>query len=227
MGEYDFPALYREVRERFGGRVAGLDDTAARTPVGACPGWDVRAVLSHVTGVVADIQDGRLEGAGSDEWTTAQVAGRRDRSLAEIVAEWDARAPALEEQLGAWPPDLAGQIVSDVTTHELDVRGALGDTGARDTECVRYAFERYAGRLGTRIAEAGLPALRLVTDGDDVVAGAGEPAATVRAPRYELARAMAGRRSVAQVRAYAWEGDPEPYLAVFSGYGHRVDDLAE
>lgn len=227
MSEYDFPALYREGRERLGGHAAGLDEAAATTPVGACPGWDVRAVLSHVAGVTADIQDGRLDGAGSDEWTAAQVDARRDRSPAQIVAEWNERAPALEEQLASWPEDLAGQLVSDITTHELDVRGALGDRGARDTVALRYTFERYAGRLGARIDEAGLPPLALVADGGRVVAGAGEPAASVRASRYELVRALAGRRSAAQIRGYAWDGDCEPYLAVFSGYGTRSEDLVE
>jgi len=227
MSEYDFPALYREARVRLGERVCTLDDAGAATPVGACPGWDVRAVLSHLAGVTADIQDGRLEGAGSDEWTAAQVAARRDRSPAVIVAEWNERAPALEAQLASWPPDLAGQLVSDVTTHELDVRGALGDAGARAGEGLRYTFERYAGRLGTRVTEAGLPALALVTDEAMFVAGEGDRAATVRASRFELTRAMAGRRSAAQIRAYGWDGDCEPYLAVFSGYGTRTEDLVE
>jgi uncharacterized protein (TIGR03083 family) len=227
MGEYDFPALYREARERLGDHLADLDEAAAGTPVGACPGWDVRAVLSHLAGVPADIQDGRLEGAGSDEWTAAQVEARRDRPLAAIVGEWNDRAPALEEQLAAWPPDLAGQLVGDVTTHELDVRGALGDTGSRDTEGLRYSFERYSGRLATRVTEAGLPALRLVTGDESVVAGEGDAGATVRASRFELTRALAGRRSADQIRAYDWDGDCEPYLAVFSGYGTRAEDLVE
>jgi uncharacterized protein (TIGR03083 family) len=227
MGDYDFAALYREGRLRLGGRVVELDVAAADTPVGACPGWDVRAVLSHLAGVTADIQDGRLDGAGSDEWTATQVDARRDRSLAVIVAEWNERAPALEEQLASWPPDLAGQLVGDVTTHELDVRGALGDTGARDTEGLHYAFERYSGRLATRVTEAGLPAIALVTGEERVVAGAGEPGATVQASRFELTRALAGRRSAAQIRAYDWAGDCEPYLGVFSGYGTRTEALLE
>jgi uncharacterized protein (TIGR03083 family) len=227
VSDYDFPALYREARLRLGGWVGDLDEGGARTPVGACPGWDVRAVLSHLAGVTADIQDGRLEGAGSDEWTAAQVDARRDRSPAAIVAEWNERAPALEEQLASWPPDLAGQLVSDVTTHELDVRGALGDSAARDTEGLRYTFERYAGRLGTRVGEAGLPTLALVTADETVVAGEGEAAATVRASRFELTRALAGRRSAAQIRAYGWDGDCDAYLAVFSGYGTRSQDLVE
>jgi uncharacterized protein (TIGR03083 family) len=227
VSEYDFPALYREGRERLGARAEGLDDAAARTPVGACPGWDVRAVLAHLAGVTADIQDGRLEGAGSDEWTAAQVDARRDRSPADIVAEWNQRAPALEEQLAAWPADLAGQLVSDVTTHELDVRGALGDGGTPDTEALRYTFERYTGRLGGRVTEAGLPPLGIEAGTVRVVAGDGEPVSTVRASRYELVRALAGRRSAAQIRAYDWDGDCEPYLGVFSGYGTRTEDLVE
>jgi uncharacterized protein (TIGR03083 family) len=214
----DFPALYRETRERLGARVAGLDE---------CPGWDVRAVLSHLTGIVADLQDGRLDGVGTDEWTAAQVSARRDLPMAVIVDEWNEKAPALEDQLATWPEDVAGQLVSDATSHELDVRGALGDHDARDTEGIRYTFERYAGRLGTRVTEAGLPAVRIVGGDQTVVAGDGDAEVTVRGPAFELVRALAGRRSAAQIRALDWDGDCGPYLPVFSGYGAREADLVE
>jgi uncharacterized protein (TIGR03083 family) len=223
----DFPGLYRETRERLGARVAGLDDAAARTPVDACPGWDVRAVVSHLTGIVADLQAGRLDGVGTDEWTAAQVSARSDLPMATIVAEWNEKAPALEQQLATWPEDVAGQLLSDATSHELDVRGALGDRDARDTECIRYTFERYAGRLGTRVTEAGLPAVCVVAGEQTVVAGEGDAEVTVRGPTFELVRALAGRRSAAQIRALDWDGDCSPYLAVFSGYGARDTDLVE
>jgi uncharacterized protein (TIGR03083 family) len=226
----DFAALYQETRERLSARVARLDDASAATPVDACPGWDVKGVVSHLVGIVSDLQSGNLEGVGSDAWTGAQVDARRDASLADIVAEWNDKAPALEEQLATWPPDVAGQLVSDVTSHELDVLGALGIRDGRDSDAVRYTCARYAGGLGTRVTEAGLAPLVVIADGETVLPGGdaeAEPAATVRASSFELARAASGRRSADQIRAFDWDGDPEPYLAVFSGYGARATDLVE
>ncbi len=223
----DFAALYQETRERLGARVARLDDAAAATPVDACPGWDVKGVVSHLVGIVSDLQSGNLEGVGSDAWTGAQVEARRDASLAQIVAEWNEKAPALEEQLATWPPEVAGQLVSDVTSHELDVLGALGIADGRDSEGVRYTCARYAGGLGTRVAEAGLPPLVVIAGDETVLEAEAEPAAKVRASYFELARAASGRRSADQIRAFDWDGDPEPYLAVFSGYGSRATDLIE
>jgi hypothetical protein len=50
------------------------------------------------------------------------------------------------------------------------------------------------------------------------VEGFGSPAVAVAADPFELFRALSGRRSLAQVRALAWDGNPEPYLAVLSPY---------
>jgi hypothetical protein len=39
------------------------------------------------------------------------------------------------------------------------------------------------------------------------VAGSGDVTATVGAPRFEIFRAMTGRRSAEQITAFTWEGD--------------------
>ena len=45
------------------------------------------------------------------------------------------------------------------------------------------------------------------------------PAATVIAEPYELARFICFRRTADQVRRYRWDGDPEPYVALFTDDG--------
>ena len=89
------------------------------------------------------------------------------------------------------------------------------------------AFSSYAGGLHLRLAGSGLPALRIAYGAKERVLGDGEPAATVAAERFELYRAMGGRRSRAQILAYDWSGDPEPYLPLIPAYGERADDLEE
>ena len=38
-------------------------------------------------------------------------------------------------------------------------------------------------------------------------------------PRWELFRTLFGRRSAGQVLAYAWAGDPSPYLPLLNVFG--------
>jgi uncharacterized protein (TIGR03083 family) len=220
-------AVYRETRERLSAFVLDLGDEGSRVAVPACPGWSVQDSVSHLVGIVADLQDGRLDGVGTDEWTQAQVTSRRDATIADVVDEWTRRAPTFEADLAGWPPAVAAQLAADAAMHELDVRAAVGDRDARGTEGVAVAFDYYAAKVADRIAEAGLPALAVDHGEGTVSLGAGDPGATVRASRFEVLRAMGGRRSADQVLAYEWEGDAAPYLGVISSYGARETALVE
>ena len=224
----DAAVVYRETRQRLSAFVDGeIDEEWAQSAVPACPGWTVQDVISHMVGIVADIQDGRMDGVGSDEWTRHQVMTRRGLPIAEVVAEWARRAPAFEEQVAGWPPGVAAQVVADAAMHELDVRNALGDRSARDTDGVVVAFDYYGHKLADRITEAGLGALVIECDADTVTLGNGDRGATLRAARFEALRAMGGRRSAAQIGGYAWDGDASPYVALMSSYGSREEPLVE
>ena len=218
---------YRETRERLSDFVLGLDDAATRAGVPACPGWSVQDVVSHLVGIVADLQDGRLEGVGTDEWTMAQVTSRRAGTIADVVEEWTRRAPELEAQVAGWPPAVASQLAADAAMHELDVRSAVGDRGARDTDGVAVAFDYYGRKLADRITEAGLPALTVDLGTGTVTFGDGAAGATLHAPRFEVLRAMGGRRSASQLLDYSWDGDAAPYVALMSSHGCREEPLVE
>jgi hypothetical protein len=118
-------------------------------------------------------------------------------------------------------------LVTDVASHAQDVRGALRTPGDRDSLGVSVAFTSYAGGLHLRLAGSGIPALRIAYGAKERVLGDGEPVTTVTAERWELYRAMGGRRSRRQILAYDWKGDPEPYLPLIPAYGERTDDLEE
>ncbi|HEV7886739.1 MAG TPA: maleylpyruvate isomerase family mycothiol-dependent enzyme, partial [Acidimicrobiales bacterium] len=126
----ELAGIYAETRVRIGALARELTPEQAATPVPATPAWTVQDVLAHLTGVCVDITEGRIEGAATPPWTAAQVEARRGRSLAEVVAEWDERGPALEAIItnagGA-----VSAVVADVVTHEQDIRAALGRPGAR------------------------------------------------------------------------------------------------
>ena len=118
-------------------------------------------------------------------------------------------------------------LTTDIAIHQQDIYGALGVVKDREAAPIKIGFSVYSTGVDLRIrGSAGKP-LRLVTEYKEVVAGDGEPAATVRAPRFELFRALSGRRSPDQVRSYEWEGDPEPFLEFFYPYGVREEALIE
>jgi hypothetical protein len=118
-------------------------------------------------------------------------------------------------------------LLTDLAVHQQDIYGAMGVVKDRDAAAIGIGFASYVGGVGLRIGAAGGPSLRFVTEHKERVAGDGEPAATVRAPRFELFRALSGRRSPDQVRAYDWDGDPEPFLELFYPYGLREAALVE
>lgn len=202
----DHAAAYRGVRERVVGLTAGLDDQAAHRIAPATPEWSITDVLAHMVGVAADVIAGDIDGAGTDPWTAKQVAARGDRSIADLLAEWDEVGPGLEAAMPAIPAWATGQIVGDAVTHEHDLRGALDRAGARDTDALDIGFGWAAGLIGGMRDGQGKGALRLRTEHGSHIAGTGEVAATVTADRFELFRAMSGRRSSEQIAAFEWEG---------------------
>lgn len=212
-------ALYAATRARIAAaaREATADELDVLTP--GCPAWTVRDVLAHVTGVAVDVANGNAAGAGTDGWTARQVADRRGRSVDELLSEWEEAAPAVETFLDQFP-DATRRLVIDVATHEQDMRGALRRPGGTDSGAFDFALQQYVYALDRRLRADGVAALAVRAGNQEWTIGEGEPGAALRAPNpLALFRALAGRRSVSQVRAYAWEGDPEPYLARLSPFG--------
>ena len=187
-------------------RSAGPDELARQVP--ACPDWSVRDLLAHAVGVAADVAAGRIEGAGSDAWTAAQVAARADADRDALLDEWAATAPALREALVSVPAMQAAQVVFDVTTHEHDLRGALGVPGERDSDGVEIGWVWATTVLGQLRDGYGEGALVLTTEHGDTVCGSSPATSGVAADRFEVWRAMTGRRSAGQVASWAWTGEP-------------------
>ena len=140
----DLPRLYRDTRERLTALVAGLDDAALTTPVPTCPGWLVADVVAHLAAVVEDALASRLTGPPSEEQTAEQVARYKGRPMTQTLAGWTAGAPQFEEIISAFN---VPQAVIDVASHEQDIRGALGQPGARDTDAVRRMGRRSRDQL--------------------------------------------------------------------------------
>ena len=217
---------YLEAHARIVDLVGDLDDATAARTVPGTPEWTVHDLLAHLAAIPSDIAAGRLAGIPDPEQTQAQVDARRDRTVPELLAEWKSGLDPIIEgtRAGLVPAPLA----VDAITHEQDLRGAVGAPALADAEAVTFAATGFSLGLGRRLAGAGLPPLRLYDpdSGFDVVAGKGEPGASVAAAAFELFRAMAGRRSRDQVAAFDWTGDSASYLDSFCVFGPlREQDL--
>jgi uncharacterized protein (TIGR03083 family) len=207
--------------------VASLDADALTTVVPACPAWTVHDVVAHLAGVVSDFQAGRMEGAATEVWTGRQVDERRATSTDDVLREWTDAAPAFEVVVTGTPG--LRNVVMDVLTHEWDLRGALGRPGDRDDEDIDALVQQLMARLGGALERAGTPALRIRAGTDEWLLGpdASEPATTLTTTHYELLRIAFGRRSLAQLHALDWDGEPEPYLAALTIFPPSTTDLVE
>ncbi|MEY2424188.1 MAG: hypothetical protein QOI95_4255 [Acidimicrobiaceae bacterium] len=217
---------YARCRSRIADLTAGLDEQRAALTVPACPNWSVHDVVAHVVGVVDDALAGRLDGVATDPWTAAQVDARRTLPIDDMLREWDTQAPAFEELLDAIG-DPGRQAVADVVTHEHDLRGALDDPGARDSDGVHIGLGFLAPHFVSSAAARGITVRVCTTAGFDC--GDQSAAVVLTGEPFGLLRAMTGRRSVDQLRDMDWKGEDEAVLSAFT-FGpfcpaqHRIDE---
>jgi uncharacterized protein (TIGR03083 family) len=222
----DVGAAYRGVRMRVSELVTGADAAALGRVAPATPDWTVHDVLAHLVGVSTDIVSGNLDGVGTDPWAAAQVERSRDRSCEQLVAEWDEHGPVVEE-MAAQFGRAAGQLLSDATTHEHDVRGALDAAGARDGDAVTLSFAFVALTLSEELDASGAGALVVEHSGRREVLGTGAPVASLRIDDFEFVRALTGRRNLEQIAAYDWDGAFPPERLVLARFTARPDPLVE
>lgn len=217
----DYLSAYAAIHERIADIIS--DDICHR-PVPACPGWRIHDVVAHLSGLCEDWVDHRLDGYATEGWTAAQVARHKDRSCAQILAQWADSLSSfshVHEPLFGSPP--ARWAFGDAVVHEADIRGAL-DRGRAPDAAVTLALDGMMTRWHREVLHrAGMPALHVQSDEHDWWLG--EPddphAVVVEVPQYEVFRALTGRRSEGQVRAWIWSSDPEPYIAAGLPYPFR------
>jgi uncharacterized protein (TIGR03083 family) len=203
---------YTELRRRVSAFVRAAGPAALEQPAPATPEWRARDVLAHMVGVCDDVTNGRLDGVASDPWTEKQVQARQACTVEDMLEEWERVGPEFEAGLAAIPSIMSGQALFDALTHEHDLRHALGVPGARDVGAVDQCFDwMVASRT-----RAGTTALRFDCGEVVVVAGNGEPVATVAADRFELLRASTGRRSASEVERYRWDANADPELVLMA-----------
>ncbi len=194
--EADAGAHYRVGRMRLSELLAELPDDTWATPVPACPGWDVHAVVAHLVANIEDGMAGRLTGPPDDTQTAAQVARHAADRPDALLERWTDMAPLFEDFVSAgaiWPATL------DVLTHEHDIRAAIGAPVDRTDPLVRLAAELLVERRQ-------LPQTVVFDVGDArlTTLPADGPSYEVMTSAFEVCRLCLGRRSAAQVVAMDW-----------------------
>lgn len=236
----DAGAAYQLIAERIDALVrgrAGIADLA----VPACPGWTIRQVVAHLAGVAQDVVALNLEKKGTSPWADAQVARLGGHGIDDLLDLWRQLLDEVRVNLAFASAAGVCQLVFDTLTHEHDIRGALGEPGSRGGDLAFTAALGFVTTMGDEfIRQAQLPALRLSTPTVGAVQ-LGDPHTArghiaLSVSDFEALRCFGGRRSVGQLLALPWDGDPTNLMPVFTevlpaftngGLRPPADDLVE
>ena len=105
----------------------------------------------------------------TDPWTQAQVDARHDTPIADVLDEWTRCGELVEMAIPDLEPMRRVMLLTDVVTHEHDLRGAVGQPGARDSSAIAFSFVGVSRAIGMQRAAVGAGALRVVHDDGEVV----------------------------------------------------------
>lgn len=220
----DYVAVYRAAHERIAALVRAATEEQRARIVPACPEWTVSDTVAHLAANATDAVAGRLTSPPNEEQTAAQVTKRRGRPVEDVLKEWDSAAEPVERIIAATTPRMLVAWVNDILTHEADIRGAL-QAGRPPDPAWCGALDLSWPFLPKRLGH--LRELTIRTEDRCVTVGSGEPRTTLEVQSYEFWRSVLGRRSMAQMAAWNWTGDPEPYLRAIPVFAPPEVDLAE
>lgn len=225
----DHAEEYAAARGRVRTLLADADEATAATIVPACPDWTVHDLCAHLVGVPAALVARDNPPPGDNQpWVDRHVAERADRSLGQLLDEWDEVGPPFEGLMRKLPHAFGG-LVYDAVAHEHDLRGALGRPGDRDGAGVLASLDLVVAIVARDLATNGPSpgTLRLHAGGREWVVGEGEPTLSLTTTSFELMRLLGSRRSRDQILAAPWDGDVGPFLPVLAHMPLPRRDIVE
>ena len=178
---------YTELRTRVADLLRSITSEQALTVVPHCPQWTVKDCLAHMISVPEDVMSGQMDGVATDAWTDRQVQRHKQDSVDDLLAVWETNAPIFEKILPNIPQPILSQFMFDQTTHEHDIRAALGKPGARESMAIAVA----EGFLRDSLFKNSDPAIASIANHE------------VRG--FEFLRSLSGRRSKAQISQNGFE----------------------
>ncbi|MGY4708753.1 maleylpyruvate isomerase family mycothiol-dependent enzyme [Mycolicibacterium sp. CBM1] len=221
--DHGLDVIYRDTRARVSHLLSTLADEQWELPVPATPQWTVHDLVAHLTGGAVDAATGRIDGAPGQAWTARHVDERRTIPAHQLLREWHAVGPVIEQ-------GLAGQrftgpnIAADLICHEADLHEALGHPRPAREHWQQPFLPVMMQFLRQRLKDCPTVLIRN-DDGHEWHCGAGEPATVLEAESYELLRAMFSRRSRRQIATWNWTHAPAPpVIDSFGFFGPRDDD---
>lgn len=243
----DIAMAFRNVRHSLTEQLVDIETDAWATPIPTRREWTVKDTLAMLAGFAEALIEGRWNEDYSDSWADkrmrerlqdrfqAMIDIRRDRSGEEVLQEWSTLAPRMERMMAGqeeFPegshPFAAWTYLWAVVQNAHNIWTALGVASKeRDSVATSLCLESAVYWLDMRLQAKAIPALRLRTGDQEWVIGDGIPAATVTAPKFELFRALSGRRSLDQIMSFSWDGDPGPYLEVFCPFDPPAEAIIE
>ncbi len=225
----DYADEYAAARARVRSLLADSDAAAAATVVPSCPAWTVHDLCAHLVGVPAALVARDNPPVGDNQpWVDRQVAERADRSVADLLDEWDAVGPAFEGLMRKLPHAFGG-LVYDAVAHEHDLRGALGRPDARDSAGVLASLDVLIAMVERDLAAKGPTpgTLRFRAGEREWVLGAGDPMISLTTTPFELMRLLGSRRSRGQIRAAPWRGDVDAFVPALAHMPLPERDIVE
>jgi len=225
--DVDPAELYGRERLAFVSYLRSVPAEQLATPVPATPRWTVRDVLAHVVGITADLNAQRFGDGDGDAWTAAQIDARRRDSLDELADEWERESPTFERGLRLLGYGFGAHYIGDLLQHVGDVHAALGRSPVRDDEPVAVALDFYLDSFDETLVETGIGAVDVHVGDDRWLLGPGAVVASITAPRYELFRALGGRRTLDEMRSLAWTGNVDDVISLVNRYPVPAASLGE
>ena len=178
---------YSELRIRVADLMRNITSEQEQTVVPHCPQWTVKDCLAHMVGVPEDVINGQMDGVATDSWTDRQVQRHKEDSVSDLLKTWEANAATFGNILPKIPQPVLSQFMFDQTTHEHDIRAALGKPGARDSMAVAVA-EGFLRDSLSRNSDAAIASM-----------------ANHEITGFEFLRLLSGRRSKAQISQNRFE----------------------
>jgi hypothetical protein len=204
---------YQRTRARVCSLLLDATPDALTRTVPACPAWSVHDLAAHLVGVPATLAAGNFPDGDVNAWLQVIVDERRDAEVGDLVQEWSTLDGAIEPMLQG----MGTLMFTDVSIHEHDLRGALGerDHGALEVDAI---MECELPSFAPPLQEAGLGAIVVEHDGHTWRSHDADAGWTLYVTPWEATRALGSRRTVDELRALPTDGGGEPYFAVIAGH---------